>query len=1811
MNILSALLVLFLPTSIISITIKENELLIKELQKFKTSSPKDNLLNYLEKDIQLFLPKSRPESSLNTTKSILNQKESYIIPDSLLDDYENALTQDKIEKIILKEQNILLSKYQKGYEVYADITKLKYDTYYIWNKLIKKNVEVKDFPFSPVKQLIETTPQYVTVQIPICMPNIILFHITNPSKENLIIRSIRTDMYQIKIFPYYPHNINKENILQISSILPRSILPKETLTMQLIILADNRRITNGSLYIEFNDKKILIIPIMIKGEENPYRISPIYFPELSNEKFLSVPIKIYNPHSKVLVIKEVTHSFTNINLLWPNGVPVTSNSTAVSTSMLEIQPRSNKNIMYVKYFKETEGREYGVLHLKTDKDVIIIPILINTSAKTLTTYPRYLNFGICGVRNKISKVIPLSITNIGKNDMMIKGVYFNYDDDLVEFVYNRNNKTAVISPSDEILYGYAIFNAENINEDSESFNSKLHKITRGTLYIETNATKNSIIEMKYSYFLDNGRYSGIVSGNEQFIEKSKMNSISFDIVARFKFPIGIEQSYSYYSNENEKQILISDEKDKHIRASIRSPNNIHKYANQNEKNVNIHVNISSIQTLSNSKYYFFPLKLTHRLHTLIPLKLYDNTLDLLLCNNNGNSSSYLQCLSESDSDYFKNINANSKDLISFNIDMGMLSLDQEKRMILYIINDNNHIISIENIYTDTSEVVFDIEDSVTLNDNDHVKILDDVYMKGELSRRMLLNETSRIRIPIYSNSALKLSLNVRSETEGVLRGEITVVYANGKMNKFIVEAKVFRGNLNLTPSAIRFDPSFPGLNQYKSITSKSSYRHTIDIVGISSSDVRVIPRVVHNEIPPNNRTEIIKLIFDPSREKKFMMYPVVITPGSYLTYRDLYLWRESEKKWNMILKDGKSEITSQIKLKTSITTEVINVKAILTKPTLVIKNDINFGLVQIGETIKTYIDGFNPSDFTLRYQVLLSSDDYSGSMSEIFSKKRIRKQSDSVYVFDCAFMNDTKRNMNGSRIILDEDEEMNEIDSGRASKKEILKKIFLYGDEKIKSNFLYSEKIICDYRKRTKNEIVLSNDEALINEIFFENFNKEIPIIKKMTEKQADFMYIDDDYSNSGLFSKILSKLITIIKNFFQNDQIKSNIPNDDVNSDDYSNQDFYIPKSVSSQVFTVKPHQKFRIGPVIYHPKKFSFSSVTLFIKNNLTVLYPIKLSGDGGSGIARFLNTRSISNKGMKLLDNSKLIIEIDKEIFLSEMTHSNNITRTITLSNVGNLSLKINNISIENTGCEGYGIKILQCDLFTLGPDENVDIDLVISPDFNFYMFEKEIFFFCDYQTISLKVVVNINKDILSMKNKLFNFEYMKSYQFLSVLIAIMIWIAVMSIAKNDLNREIKLRRKESIGDLSMLRFENLFMKAYRRNNRSFYEDFENKQIEKQRTVIEDSEAPTMSQNERRGGKRKRKTSSAVKSNSENEGKKEEIIKNEIASNEQINVNKESSNVISKSKKTKKKGNRKPVGMNEIIDEDKKATSTVNSSKVYDTYKKRQNTKNENIPIYNSDSNSYYAPTVNRKVIVRQNQNLKIDKDKSIFISDDRTDTSSKQLQPSSQKTPLSIHNQFTSQFKPRTDLQTQKQPEPVNESMDDASRDYNDYSNYDFSRIFIKKDDSDNDSECHSDDNQNVVSISDSNQFDDKLQLDQMIGDSNMKATVTFSGNELTDEELMNTENKPYFKSLINDTFNDTKAFYNNPFSHSKSKGFLDELINDEENVAPLNTIDEVEEDVLDENEEDPEWITEEIDMKKEGYFDEKGRYKIKQIGFNFN
>jgi hypothetical protein len=156
------------------------------------------------------------------------------------------------------------------------------------------------------------------------------------------------------------------------------------------------------------------------------------------------------------------------------------------------------------------------------------------------------------------KVIPLSINNLASEPIAITNAYVNYEEQLVKFIYNEqifpnaNDTTVILEPSEEVLYGYAVFNiscllTKSLTEDISSYITKhLYKITKGSIYIETNYTYSTYIELKYSYFLDEGKYSKVISGNKQIVnDVSYYNykTLHFDVTAYYKYPIGIDQSY--------------------------------------------------------------------------------------------------------------------------------------------------------------------------------------------------------------------------------------------------------------------------------------------------------------------------------------------------------------------------------------------------------------------------------------------------------------------------------------------------------------------------------------------------------------------------------------------------------------------------------------------------------------------------------------------------------------------------------------------------------------------------------------------------------------------------------------------------------------------------------------------------------------------------------------------------------------------------------------------------------------------------------------------------------------------------------------------------------------------------------------------------------------------------------------------------------------------------------------------------------------------------------------------------------------------
>ena len=177
------------------------------------------------------------------------------------------------------------------------------------------------------------------------------------------------------------------------------------------------------------------------------------------------------------------------------------------------------------------------------------------------------------------------------------------------------------------------------------------------------------------------------------------------------------------------------------------------------------------------------------------------------------------------------------------------------------------------------------------------------------------------------------------------------------------------------------------------------------------------------------------------------------------------------------------------------------------------------------------------------------------------------------------------------------------------------------------------------------------------------------------------------------------------------------------------TSQSFFIPNEIQNKIYQIPPHKTFSIGPIIFKPNKSGIIRNTLFLKNNLTLLYPLKLEGEGGGGVIHFIDYyRGLNRKKCKIYNEKNLVIEIDENIYDNELKNSGDkFNRTITLMNVGNLPLVIKNISIDNNKeYKSNNIRIIQTNEISISPKEMVDIDIEINPNYGIKALNKIIYF-----------------------------------------------------------------------------------------------------------------------------------------------------------------------------------------------------------------------------------------------------------------------------------------------------------------------------------------------------------------------------------------------------------------------------------------------------------------------------------------------------
>ena len=1409
-------------------SLKEN-LILNELEQINYNNI-DNILNnknlyFSENKIKYKVLNDLSDNS-RIYRDIINNSTFAEIPENLISRFEDKYQLERRIKIIRniekkQENNINIHQnnnninnikdnnkffnyldddeedyFSDKHNFYGNKSILNFDYHYYWHFLFSKKAIINNLETSHIKDIITTEPENILVKQKICFPVNKLFSIYNPDTEdNLLIKDIKTDLYQVKILPYSPEDNNgrkNELFSTINSYFPYNIFPQSKFEFQLLILPDMMGETKGNLYIKFNDKNILIIPIKIIGIENEFKIKPIYNMNNQLYKQLSIPIKITNPdNKKILEIKDIIHSFNNnIKIELPNGIKIMNNISMLNPSLFHIEPNDSTNLLYIKYYPNKVGNEYGFIYLKINNDNnVVIPIIINVENYEINLFPLFINFGICDVkqydRKNFIKIVPLLILNYGNYDVEIKKVYIDYKEQFIHFhkiSKDEDNSDNIIVPKNSHKkFGYLIFDGEYyIEKEKDEFKGKIRV---GTVYIETNSTINSIIGIDYFYLVDYNNIIQIKSGYVQDVVNDQTKNV-FSVQMEYKPSKGFKSDLL-----NDKLFIYKDNFN-----SVK----IFKQTKSLDYNIDLNVNFDRYDR----KYYYAPFIINNKLYTIFPFEVNNNNINIALFNTKLNNISLNSCLNDKNICSIYTLKKN--DLKIYNIYyIGSISGEISRKEYMYIINNNLYPSYISQIKTNNAAFTIDLENYYSIK-KEFSKEKYDLSLKGKLPNLIQKidnqnenesnndNDFTNINIVLHPKTALLLSININSKNQNkskILNGEIHL-YINKSTKVILVnQIRILSGDFSISPSNIKFGPGYLGIKHSQQIFCTNTYEFPLSIISVTSSDSRLIPTLLTKNVKPGNKIAIIDIKFDPDVNSSIRKYKKELDMEKSLRYNEYYLWKKSEEYWDELGQKGKTEISADISVVTHFKTKVINVRSFIKKPNLVKKEEIDYGLMQLGHSVEKYIEGHNPTDTVLEMKLILAPDNYldKNDYSMFNSKERdelFLDQNNIMSILSCNFIvkkNNTYHSF-FEEVLIKENLELDNNFVKTMNKEAILKKIFYYGNDNVKKYLYNSINILCNYEKKTRESIILSRDELnekFIKKIISSDFNKEIDLVKNMT--------LNTDYktkleqNNCNIFSRLFSK----IHNLFSSKKM-DNLPNFQINE---SKQSFYLQENISQNIYRIQPHQNFTIGPIIFKPVNKGKVSSTLFLKNNLTILYPIKLKGEGGSGQITFLNyIGDTKDKKYESFNNTNYIVEINRETYENKMKYNNSITRTIIINNSGNLPLIINGISVDGNECQTDDLKIIQCREFLIDVGESVEINFEITTNFNNAITNRVIKFQSDYQAFELNVIIIISKELCEQ-----NKHYSKFWNiFFIIIIPTLIFIYIV---QKTINSEQSITKRES--------------------------------------------------------------------------------------------------------------------------------------------------------------------------------------------------------------------------------------------------------------------------------------------------------------------------------------------------------------------------------------------------------------------------------
>jgi len=1007
------------------------------------------------------------------------------------------------------------------------------------------------------------------------------------------------------------------------------------------------------ILIKLNNGKGYFYKITVYGVDNEFELKPIVIKTNRLGYLESFPIYIRNPYIKQqLVVSSVQAQDKRVDIQYNcDNQTCTTQRTATI-----IQPNQKLAAFNVVFTLNSPDFIFSIIRIRFQHDsTITLPILIK--AKHELVLPELIDFGMVNVEDGAHRIM-LRAENFNE-PIVINEILYKKSPNFVFHLFNLTQKPFVIPKSDKpSTIGYIGFHSPTFG----FFDSKL--------YLVINPSKIIKIEIRArvteSFLVDNAVLIDVTKNSKQ------VNTFQIPLKDDLnKFGAVIN---TLSDNANIKSRILCSNEDKHC--SLKSSM--------------LQVTYNSLNsTLFPLKRYISLFVASSLLH--IQLTFYDTSPICLY-------SEYV----------------NNEDLMLLRkrcdevdkVNLGYFG-NGTKYMDLHLMNINPKAINVTKLALKNNSAYCCMEILVISNERK-----EDIFKKWEYGKITEFEDESVLILHPGAMSILRIHLSL-TDCDKPRAMEITdgdsfsnmLSFYSGDLKININLEYIYRsGDFSFSPSRMRFEPGFPGTTQSKELWAISTFKVPLKILKSWTTDKRIEFQQIIEEVTNDSKSELAIVKFTPGNapeEQHFanLKSRILSWYDNTISLGELKLWRDTQQIWDSISSAGGTLIDSELLIDTNIIQGIkLSIKAELTRPILVQDNELNFQLIQNGSNKEMTIQIYNPSTSPLMIQLFTADPSNANHKANLplsfFPKGKTCLENYTAW---------TKKY----------DTTMQQIRSKRrltayTSFEEFAEDYCCYMG-KYNASILYSQK----YEELTDNDLSAT-------------------LAKHCYSKSVTQAMQGNTMKKSAKVPKAKGIWNLVFKEVKQTNEV-----------DEIVREDFRFPVKYSQSPLIIAPLTYLTVGPITYSPTTVGEHNGLIFIKNNLTILYPIKLKGESGIGTIEFIEETNT------LLKFNRLINAIPKEhVILKNGTPSaeiefrltqgdllvekiNNNTswpsflrkfakyenypyrvrkthgRVFTIRNIGNIPLIVSKISIEDRGCNAYGIIIENCEGFILKPEESYKV------------------------------------------------------------------------------------------------------------------------------------------------------------------------------------------------------------------------------------------------------------------------------------------------------------------------------------------------------------------------------------------------------------------------------------------------------------------------------------------------------------------------